>query len=161
MYNFNLTFKGDQYIMNKNELIEKMRKLLADSYCVYLKTQNYHWNISSNNAFSSLHLLFQNQYEELAEAIDDIAERIRQLGIKVPAGLYVFSKMTTVKDGDENADANTMLKDLVNDQKNIINIVNETIQISYKLKDEGTADLLIERLRVHDKNKWMLESSLE
>ncbi len=147
--------------MNKKELIEKMRKILADSYCVYLKTQNYHWNISRNNAFSGLHILFQNQYEELAEAIDDIAERIRQLGVKVPAGLSIFSKVTTIKDGDENADANAMLTDLANDQRNIMSIVNETIQLSYKLEDEGTADLLIERLRAHDKNKWMLESSLE
>ncbi len=142
------------------ELVEIMNKILADSYAVYLKTQNYHWNVTSHHAFSSLHLLFQKQYEELAEAIDDIAEKIRQLGSKTPAGFKVYLELTTIKDGDENANSDDMIKDLAQDQQKILDIVNKGIKISYDHKDEGTADLLIERLRAHDKNKWMLESSL-
>ncbi|MCP3659586.1 MAG: DNA starvation/stationary phase protection protein [Bacteroidetes bacterium] len=146
--------------MEKDKLILKIKKILADSYAVYLKTQNYHWNVTSHHAFSSLHLMFQSQYEELAEAIDDIAEKIRQLGAKTPGGFAAFQKLTTIIDGNENASADEMIKDLANDQQHLINVVNEGIKISYDCKDEGTADLLIERLRAHDKNKWMLQSSL-
>lgn len=143
-----------------DKLIPVMKKILADSYAVYLKTQNYHWNITSKHAFFSLHKMFEEQYEELADAVDDIAEKIRQLGSKAPASFQTFAKLTTISDGNEDFSADEMIKDLVSDQQNLLNIINQGIKTSYNDSDEGTADLLIERLRVHEKNKWMLESSL-
>ena len=143
-----------------SELVDIMKKILADSYALYLKTQNYHWNVTCKFSFRALHKLFEEQYEELAEAVDEIAERIRQLGSKAPASFSEYSKLTQINEGDVDNNAEQMLQDLIIDQKKLIDILNRGIQISYDAKDEGTADLLIDRLKVHDKNKWFLESSL-
>ena len=137
-----------------------MKRILADTYAVYLKTQNYHWNVVAPYAFRSLHKLFEEQYEELAEAIDVIAEHIRQMGHLVPASFTDFQVLSEIEDGDECFSADQMLEDLAEDQAKLIVIINEAIKVASTHKDEATADLLIDRLRVHKKSKWMLESSL-
>ncbi len=143
-----------------NDLVSKLTKILADSYALYLKTQNYHWNIESHHSFRSLHLLFQDQYEDLANGVDDIAEKIRQLGSKAPASFKSYMDLTNIPDGNINSSADEMLKTLVSDQAVLIKTLTEGIKVAYDAGSEGTADLLIERLRVHEKNKWILESSL-
>lgn len=142
-----------------SKLVTKMNKVLADSYALYLKTQNFHWNVESHHAFRSLHLLFEEQYEDLAEAVDEIAEKIRQLGSKAPGSFSAFQQLTSIEEGDINSSADQMLKALAKDQDTIIQSLNDGIQEANEVNDEGMADLLIERLRVHSKNKWMLESS--
>ena len=94
--------------MKANKITEALQIVLADNYALYLKTQNYHWNVTGAN-FRSLHLLFEEQYTDLFTANDDIAERIRTLGPKVPATLGVFALATNIQDGNENADAQTMV----------------------------------------------------
>ncbi|MEM9737791.1 MAG: DNA starvation/stationary phase protection protein [Bacteroidota bacterium] len=142
-------------------IITMMKRVLASSYAVYLKTQNYHWNIRSRHAFRSLHKLFEEQYEELAEAVDTIAEHIRQLGSLVPASFTDFQVLSKIKDGDECLYADQMIEDLAEDQEKLIAIINEGITLTNGTQDKATEDLLIDRLRVHKKNKWMLESSLQ
>lgn len=95
--------------MNSNQVIETLKTALADNYALYLKTQNYHWNVIGPN-FRALHLLFEEQYTDLFTANDDIAERIRTLGAKVPATLGGFAAVTNIHDGNENADAQTMVQ---------------------------------------------------
>ena len=104
-----------------NQLITtNLKEVLADSYILYLKTQNYHWNVTGHH-FKSLHLMFEEQYKDLFLAVDLIAERIRALGEKAPGTFKSYSKVTNIKEGDENLDADSMVKDLANDQKIIVN----------------------------------------
>jgi len=141
------------------ELVLKMEKVLADSYALYLKTQNYHWNVEARHSFQALHVLFEDQYKDLAEAVDALAEKIRQLGSKAPASFSAYSAITSIPEGDINCTADEMLRTLIQDQDTVMKSLNEGIKAAFAVDDEGTADLLIERLRVHSKNKWMLKSS--
>lgn len=148
--------------MNTNHLfalVNNLKSVLADSYALSLKTQNYHWNVTGPN-FESLHLLFEAQYNDLAEAIDLIAERIRALGEKIPVSLSIFNKMTTIPDGDETADAPTMVGQLAQDQLSIIKTLKAALASAQNRSDEVTINLLVDRLTVHEKNHWMLSASL-
>ncbi|WP_253308368.1 Dps family protein [Rickettsia endosymbiont of Orchestes rusci] len=138
--------------------IKALEVILADSYALYLKTQNYHWNVEGPE-FRSLHLLFEGQYEELAEAIDELAERIRTLGAKV-VSLSNFIKLAAIVEPNLNSNSTDMLKDLVKDQEVIISSLYKGLKIAQQEEDEGTADMIIGRIKVHEKNKWMLSSSI-
>ena len=138
---------------------DQLQVALAESYALYLKTQNYHWNVTGHQ-FGSLHSLFEEQYTDLAEAIDEIAERVRALGVKTPASFQRFSDLSTITDGDEHSDADTMVKSLAHDNTHIANFFKSVITLAQEAGDEATADLLIERVRTHEKNAWMLNSSL-
>ena len=142
------------------KVIEALRVTLANSYALYLKTQNYHWNVTGNQ-FSSLHLLFEKQYTDLAEAIDEIAERIRALDCLAPGSFEIFNNMKDIKDAIEGAASDHMLKDLRDDTMHLAEMLKEGVSIAQKHNDEATADLFIERIRVHEKNAWMLNSSLQ
>lgn len=133
--------------------------ILADSYALYLKTQNYHWNVTCPE-FRSLHLLFEGQYKDLAEAIDEIAERIRILGSKV-VEMSELIKLSSISDADSKSNDIEMLKGLAKDQQIIVDNLNKGIKIAQKSGDEGTADIFIQRLKVHQKNHWMLVSSIK
>lgn len=139
-------------------IIKALEVILADSYALYFKTQNYHWNVEGSE-FRSLHLLFEGQYEDLAEGIDELAERIRTLKSKV-SPLSDLMKHTSIKEPNINSNSTAMLKDLVHDQEIIIATLYKGVKISQEEDDEGTADILINRLKAHEKNKWMLSSSL-
>jgi len=130
---------------------------LADSYVLYAKTQNFHWNIEDTR-FYSLHLLLEKQYEDLAEAIDEIAERIRMLGQSAPGSLKQFVEMSSIKEAPVNLSGDEMLLNLLQDHEELIQGIRKQIALSSKLGDEGTADLLIQRLRWHEKTAWMLRS---
>lgn len=144
--------------MNNKNVAQTLQNVLKNSYALYLKTQNYHWNVVDKN-FKSLHELFGSQYEELAEAIDEIAERIRALDVLVPANFSAFSK-TNIKDGDELSSANNMVKELYYDNHQLSELLKKALSEVESEGDEATADMIIERIQVHDKNAWMLKSSL-
>lgn len=139
---------------------EELTHFLADTYTLYLKTQNFHWNVTGPT-FPALHLMFETQYNELADAVDLIAERIRALQIRTPASFAEFSKLTSLKESTGSLAANDMIKQLVGDHEIIVDHCNHMLKEAEKLNDQATMDLLIERIREHEKTAWMLRSSLE
>jgi starvation-inducible DNA-binding protein len=138
---------------------EELGHFLADTYALYLKTQNFHWNVSGP-LFYTLHKMFEEQYLELAGAVDEIAERIRSLGGYTPASFSQFSQLTSLKEAKEKIDAATMVEMLFNDHETLAQHAIHLIETAQIAKDEGTADLLIQRLKSHEKIAWMLRSSL-
>lgn len=132
--------------------------LLADTYAIYLKTQNYHWHVRGSH-FKSLHTLFETQYIELAEAVDSIAERIVTLGYKAPASFKAFESLKTITDGNSSLSADEMLKELAHDNQSLVKDLNKSIRLVQAEHDEGTASLLADRLLAHEKARWMLEAS--
>jgi starvation-inducible DNA-binding protein len=145
--------------MDTKILIENLKAVLADSYSLFLKTQNYHWNVTGPN-FKSLHTMFEDQYKDLFSAVDVIAERIRTLGDKAPATYTAYSQLTKIKDGKENNSDRVMVKELADDQQVIVETLTTALRNAQKISDEATADLMIERIETHQKNAWMLNSSL-
>jgi len=145
--------------MSKHDVAKSLKKVLADSYALYLKTQNYHWNVTGPN-FQSLHLLFETQYNELALANDTIAELIRGLGEKAPASFEEFQKLTTIKSGNVNATAEKMVKELSADQAAMQKGLQKALEVAQKAGDEVVIGALTERLTVHRKAEWMLKSSV-
>lgn len=134
--------------------------LLADTYALYLKTQNYHWHVKGAR-FKSLHELFEKQYTELAKAVDEIAERILIMGNSAPATFKEYEQLKRIKDGDSNLTANEMVIELTNDHSTLVNDLNSSMQIASANQDEGTVTLLGERIAAHEKARWMLQSSQE
>lgn len=134
-----------------------LSKLLADTYVVYTKTQNCHWNIIDPRFFS-LHKMLEDQYAALAEMIDEIAERIRMLRIKSPGSMHQFLELTSLNEGTPDMPANDMLHSLLNDHEAVANYLRPEIRELQKHGDEGSADLMIQHLRYHEKTAWMLRS---
>lgn len=143
-----------------DDLGKKWYVLLADTYALYLKTQNYHWHVKGPQ-FKSLHGLFELQYQELAEAVDAIAERLLIMGHKAPATFKEYDRLKTISDGDSSAPANQMLIDLASDHQSLINDLNQTMALAQKMNDEGSANLLGDRISAHEKAHWMLKTSTE
>ena len=141
------------------EVIQELKQVLADSYALYVKTQNYHWNVTGPN-FKSLHSLFEEQYQDLADAVDNIAERIRGLGAKAPGTFKEYQELTIIKDGDCNAKADAMVEQLSNDQALILKALNKLLQVAQSANDEATINLISDRIAAHEKHHWMLSSSL-
>ena len=145
--------------MANKPVIEGLKNVLADNYALYLKTQNYHWNVEGPN-FKGLHLLFEEQYTDLAGAIDTVAELIRGLGEKAPGTFDTYIKRTSIKSGNENASAQQMVKDLLESQALIQKTLQQCLEIAQKAGDEVVAGFMIERLTFHRKASWILKSSL-
>lgn len=141
-------------------VINKLAVTLADTYALYLKTQNYHWHVKGPQ-FKSLHELFEMQYKELALAVDEVAERIIIMGHKAPATFDEYNQLKTIKDGDCNVDANTMVSELARDHSSLVNDLNQAIKIAQENNDEGTITLLSDRIAAHEKAHWMLNASRE
>jgi starvation-inducible DNA-binding protein len=133
--------------------------LLADSYTLYLKTHNYHWNVTGP-MFNTLHLMFEQQYTELALAVDLIAERIRALGYPAPGSYQAFAKLTSIKEETGAPTASEMIANLVTGQETLVRTARKLFPLVDKAHDEPTADLLTQRMQVHEKNAWMLRSLL-
>ena len=131
--------------------------LLADTYTLYLKTHNYHWNVTGP-MFQTLHTLFETQYNELALAVDEIAERIRALGEFAPGSYKEYAKLTSIKEADGIPTAEEMIKDLVKGQEAIAKTARSIVPVADDASDEVTLDLLTQRMTVHEKNAWMLRS---
>ncbi len=137
-----------------------LSKLLADSYTLYLKTHNYHWNVTGP-MFNTLHLMFETQYTELATAVDLIAERIRALGHVAPGSYKAYAKLTKIAEDDDVPAATQMIKNLVKGHEQVAKTARELFPVADKASDEPTADLITQRLQVHEKTAWMLRSLLE
>lgn len=140
-------------------IVDGLRKVFAETYSLYLKTQNYHWNVTGLH-FASLHAMFESQYEELAEAIDEIAERLRILGVPAPGTFEEIQTLTSIKSGAADQPADRMLSDLLDGHSTLIHAIGGVIRAAGDVNDEGTVGLLSERLTSHEKAAWKLKSSL-
>ncbi len=136
-----------------------LSRLLADSYTLYLKTHNFHWNVTGP-MFNTLHLMFETQYTELATAVDEIAERIRALGHPAPGSYAAYSKLTSISEEEDVPPAEAMIAQLVAGQEAVARTAREVFPTAEKAGDEPTADLLTQRMQIHEKNAWMLRSML-
>ncbi len=134
-----------------------LQQVLVDSYTLMIKLHNYHWNVEGIN-FKPLHDLFEEQYTELFTAVDVIAERIRQLGPKVPASSRVFAATTSIKAGDENLSDKEMIKDLVVSHEAVLTSIDKALKLSQDAEDEPSVGLLVDRQSFHQKAVWFLSS---
>jgi starvation-inducible DNA-binding protein len=145
---------------NRQAIASGLNHLLADTYTLYLMTHNFHWNVKGP-MFNTLHLMFEGQYNELALAVDLIAERIRALGYPAPGTYSEFAKLSSIKEVKGQPKAKEMIKHLVQGQEAIVKTARSIFPTADKAHDEPTADLLTQRMQLHEKNAWMLRSLLE
>lgn len=145
--------------MSNKPVTEALKKMLADTYTLQLKTQNYHWNVEGRH-FSTLHTLFETQYTELFAAVDLIAERIRALNEKAPGTYAEFSKLASIKEGSTELDENGMVRDLYESNAQLSQNAAKALSVAEKAGDASTVDLLTQRITTHDKAAWILKSSL-
>jgi starvation-inducible DNA-binding protein len=136
-----------------------LSRLLADTNTLYLKTHNYHWNVSGPQ-FNTLHLMFETQYNELWLAVDAIAERIRALGEPAPGSYRAFAQLTGIKEEEGVPTAEAMLQNLVSGHEQIARTAREVFLLAANANDQSTADLLTQRMQIHEKTAWMLRSML-
>lgn len=144
----------------REAIAEGLSKLLADSYTLYLKTHNFHWNVTGP-MFQTLHLMFEGQYTELAGAVDLVAERIRALGFKAPGSYHAFAKLTSIQEAEGTPSAQDMIRQLVQGQEAVVRTARSVFPLAEDASDEATADLLTQRIQLHEKTAWMLRSLLE
>jgi len=145
---------------NYKKSVKLLQHILADTYLLMVKTQNYHWNVEGIH-FNSLHEFFGAQYEELNSAIDEIAERIRMLGYKTSSTLKEIQTIGKISEPNENLTDLEMLRELEGDHHHIIHELNDCINELDKIGDQGTLDLFVVRLRAHDKMHWVVKSHLK
>jgi starvation-inducible DNA-binding protein len=145
---------------HRKEITASLSGLLADTYTLYLKTHNYHWNVTGP-MFQTLHLMFEQHYNELALAVDLIAERIRALGHRAPGSYREFAKLSKIEEAEGTPTATEMIRDLVKGHETVIRTAREAFPLIDEAHDEPSADLLTQRLHVHEKTAWMLRALLE
>src|SRR6476659_3485393 len=145
---------------DRRSIVDGLSRLLADSYTLYLKTHNHHWNVTGP-MFQTLHLMFEAQYNELALAVDLVAERIRALGFPAPATYTDFARLSSIKETPGVPKAEEMIKLLVEGQEAVVSTARSVFPSADRVNDEATADLLTRRMQVHEKTAWMLRSLLE
>jgi starvation-inducible DNA-binding protein len=145
---------------DRKQIAQGLSRLLADTYTLYLKTHNYHWNVTGP-MFQTLHLMFEQQYNELALAVDLIAERIRALGVPAPGTYREFVALSSIKESKGVPKAEQMIKDLVAGQEAVVRTARSVFPLVEKVNDEPSADLLTQRMQVHEKTAWMLRSLIE
>jgi starvation-inducible DNA-binding protein len=145
---------------NREEIAAGLSKLLADTYTLYLKTHNFHWNVTGP-MFQTLHLMFETQYTELALAVDLIAERIRSLGFPAPGTYKQYAELSSIKEEQGIPKAQDMIRILVEGQESVVRTARSLYPVVEKASDEATADLLTQRIQLHEKTAWMLRSLLE
>ena len=142
---------------DRKQISDGLSRLLADSYTLYLKTHNYHWNVTGP-MFQTLHTLFETQYTELAVAVDDIAERIRALGEPAPGSYKAFAELTSIEEETGTPQAEAMIANLVRGQEAVIKTARSIVPVADAAHDEPTLDMLTQRMQIHEKNAWMLRS---
>lgn len=143
----------------RKEISDGLACLLADTYTLYLKTHNFHWNVTGPH-FNSLHLQFEGQYTELAMAVDTVAERIRALGMPAPGSYVEFSKLTTIKEETGHPTWEKMVSQLVEGHETVVRTARQVLPLAAEAEDEVTVGLLSDRMEVHEKAAWMLRSLL-
>lgn len=145
---------------DRKEVAKGLSRFLADSYTLYLKTHNFHWNVTGL-MFNTLHLMFETQYTELWTAVDLIAERIRSLGYPAPGTYSEFAKLTSIQEAKGVPKATVMIRELVQGQEAVVRTAREIFPLAEKAGDEASCDLLTQRIQLHEKTAWMLRSLLE
>lgn len=145
---------------DREKIGEGLSRLLADSYTLYLKTHNFHWNVTGP-MFSTLHNLFETHYMELATAVDEIAERIRALGVNAPGSYKQFAELSSIEEETGTPNAESMIRQLVEGQETVVRTARSIFPLVDGANDEPSADLLTQRMQIHEKNAWMLRSLLE
>ena len=144
----------------RQEIAEGLSHLLADTYVLYGKTHGFHWNVTGP-MFNTLHLMFMEQYTELWNALDVIAERIRALGVVAPHGGSTLAGLASIKEAEQKPAALDMLRELVAGHEAVARTARSVFPLAEAASDEPTADLLTQRLQIHEKTAWMLRSLLE
>jgi starvation-inducible DNA-binding protein len=144
----------------RKAIAEGLSEVLADTYTLYLKTHNFHWNVTGP-MFQTLHLMFEQQYNELALAVDLVAERIRALGHSAPGSYAQFSKLSSISEATSVPKAEDMLRQLVEGQEAVVRTLRKVFPTAEQASDQVTIDLLTQRMQVHEKTAWMLRSLLE
>lgn len=145
---------------DRAKIANGLNKLLADTYSLYLKTHNFHWNVTGP-MFQTLHLMFETQYNELALAVDLVAERIRSLGFPAPGTYSEFARLSSIRETLGTPKAEEMIQLLVEGQESIVRTARSVFPVAEEASDEATADLLTQRIQLHEKTAWMLRSLLE
>ncbi|AZG13456.1 MULTISPECIES: Dps family protein [Cupriavidus] len=144
---------------DRKKIAEGLSKLLADTYTLYLKTHNFHWNVTGP-MFNTLHTMFETQYTELALAVDSIAERIRALGYPAPGTYREFAKLSSIAEEEGVPEATDMIRKLVEGQEAVVRTARSLFPVIDAAGDEPSADLLTQRMQTHEKTAWMLRSLL-
>src|ERR1044072_830893 len=142
---------------DRKEIAKGLCRFMADTYTLYLKTHNFHWNVTGP-MFQTLHLMFETQYQELWMAVDEIAERIRALGAFAPGTGEEISALTSIKEEKGDIRAQEMIRLLVDGHEAVSRTARITYQVAEKVKDQATVDLLTRRMHIHEKYAWMLRS---
>ncbi len=144
---------------SRKKIADGLSKLLADSYTLYLKTHNYHWNVTGPE-FRTLHLMFEEEYTELATAVDVLAERIRALGFPAPGTYKAYAKLSSIQEEDDIPAAQDMIRNLVKAHETVIRTARSVLPVAADAHDETTVGVLGDRLDIHEKTAWMLRSLL-
>lgn len=139
------------------KIAEGLKRLLADSYTLYLQTHNFHWNVEGPQ-FRDLHLMFEEQYTELATAVDEVAERIRALDVAAPGTYKEFARLSSIEEVEGVPDSGTMLKLLTHAHEQVVKTCRDVLKRAQDANDESTASLASDRMRIHEKTAWMLRA---
>ena len=143
------------------EIAHGLSRLLADTYTLYLKTHNYHWNVTGP-MFNTLHVMFEEQYREMWAALDEIAERVRALGVFAPTSGKQFADLTAIESADTSPPAaTTMVERLLSDHETLIKRAREGLSTAEEAGDAASADLLTVRIQTHEKTAWMLRAMVQ
>jgi len=145
---------------DRQAIAEGLSRLLADTYTLYLKTHNFHWNVTGP-MFQTLHTMFEGQYTELATAVDDVAERIRSLGFPAPGTYSDYAQLSSIQETSGVPAAEDMIRLLIEGNEAVVRTARAAFPAAERAGDESTADLLTERMRLHEKTAWMLRSLLQ
>lgn len=145
---------------DRHKIVEGLSRLLADTYTLYLKTHNFHWNVTGP-MFQTLHQLFMAFYTEQWTAVDLIAERIRAMGAPAPGSYEAFARLTAIKPSPGLPKAREMIIELIEGQETVARTARDMFDVAAKANDQPTCDLLTQRMQIHEKNAWMLRSLLE
>jgi starvation-inducible DNA-binding protein len=145
---------------HREHIAHALSKVQADTYTLYLKTHNYHWNVTGP-MFQTLHLMFEQQYNELWLAVDLVAERIRALGLPAPGTSQQIAMLTAIKEDDAVPRAEVMIRRLLEGHETVVRTARAAFRIADEVHDQPTCDLLTQRMQVHEKTAWMLRSLLE
>ncbi len=145
---------------DRGNIAEGLKRLLADSYTLYLQTHNFHWNVTGPQ-FRELHLMFEEHYTELAVAVDDIAERIRTLDVPAPGTYKAFAALSSIKEVDGVPEAKEMVRLLTQGHEQVVKTCRDALKVAQDADDESSAALISDRMRIHEKTAWMLRALQE
>jgi len=140
-------------------ITDGLARMLADTYTLYLKTHNFHWNVTGPQ-FSTLHAMFMTQYTEMWTSVDEIAERLRALGAFAPGSYSAFARLATVREADGVPSAERMVAELADDQATVVRTARKVLALADAANDQPTVDLMTRRIQVHEKTAWMLRALL-